>query len=163
MIKNDQKWSKNYKITLFFDSNNEFLMSHWDKTLNEFIFRCFSSVFIKFWSKINQMSVKNDQKWSKMIKNDQKSSKMTKLCDDVVQKMDFWSQISLKFWKSHFFDGFHRFLCWFDRYLKIFLKRKRPYISIFTCSFAGITILGSPALLSMGLCCPTPPPKTDET
>ena len=50
----------------------------------------FSIVFIDFYITNNPKRSKNDLKRSKMIKNSSKWSEMVKLCDNVVQEMDFW-------------------------------------------------------------------------
>ena len=47
-------------------------------------------------SKLIKIGLKTAKNHQKMIKNDQKWSKIIKLCDNVMKKMNFWSQISLK-------------------------------------------------------------------
>ena len=118
---NHQKWSKMIK-----NKNSKIftLIKFCDNLIQKINFWCqfglkscktlFLHDFHRCYKNLIKYISENYQKLSKMIKNDQKWSKIVKTCDNVVQKINFWPQISLKLWKSHFFDGFHRYLCLFD-------------------------------------------------
>ena len=74
-------------------------ISNFIKILKNLIFYDFHYFFIEYWSIFHQKPI---QTGPKTVQNDPKRSKMIKLCDNVMKKIYYWSQISLKSWKFSF-------------------------------------------------------------
>ena len=95
-------WFKKWISDIKFHQNHE----------NLSFLMIFNDLYITLTCTSIEIPTENDPKRSKMIQNDQKWSTLIKLYDNVIQKMDFWYQIS---WFSMIIIDFYRFSYCFDR------------------------------------------------
>ena len=90
------------------DPKNEFLISNFIKTLGNLVFRLFSSVVIKLWSKFHQETVQNGPKWSKMVQNDQFMCKVRHMSYKIGNYRFFiWKTIRWTCINDHMWSLFH--------------------------------------------------------